>query len=80
MNQVFRNGSTLTFTDISSEEWREYVFPDGSVVRIVAPLKVHASSSNSHRVFDAAGISHYIPKGWFHLRWMAKVGHPHFEF
>lgn len=74
----FRNSSTLEFSDISSEAWREYRFADGQVVRIDEPLKLNVSESKGHRIFDAAGISHYIPPGWIHLRWEAKAGQPNF--
>jgi hypothetical protein len=74
----FRNTSNLEFSDISSEAWREYRFADGQVVRIDEPLKLNVSESKGHRIFDAAGISHYIPPGWIHLRWEAKAGQPNF--
>jgi len=80
----FRNGTSLEFQDISSEEWREYVTPTGAdsnkalVIRIEAPLKLHVSASGGHRVFSADGVSHYIPAGWKHLRWKARAGSPHF--
>lgn len=74
----FRNETDLEFTDISSEEEREYVFPGGDVVVIKTPLFLHVSSSGGHRVFDSAGYSHYIPPTWIHLRWKAKEGAPNF--
>jgi hypothetical protein len=74
----FRNATQLDFADISSEAWREYDFGDGTIVRIEAPLKLHVDDDNGHRVFDAAGLSHYIPPRWVHLRWQAKDGQPNF--
>jgi hypothetical protein len=73
----FRNESGLGFTDISSEEYREYRFADGDRIRIQSPLQLHVSS-HGHRVFSADGISHYIPLTWIHLHWKAKEGMPHF--
>jgi hypothetical protein len=73
-----RNATNLEFEDISTEQFREYVFPDGEVVRIDSPLKLHVSDSDAHRVFDAEGESHYIPPKWIHLRWKTKDGEPHF--
>lgn len=73
----FKNDSGLEFTDISSEEYREYRFAGGEVVRVDAPLWLHVSS-NGHRLFDSAGKSHYVPLGWIHLHWKAKDGQPHF--
>lgn len=74
----FKNESGLTFTDISSEEYREYRFESGFVISIDAPLRLHVSKSGGHRVFDSAGISHYIPFTWAHLIWKAREGQPHF--
>lgn len=78
---TFTNNSGLPFNDISSEAWREYVFPDGAVVRIDNPTHLNVSrSSGGHRLFDGNGISHYIPAGWVHLRWQAKSGAAHYSF
>jgi hypothetical protein len=71
------NESGLQFTDISSERFREYDFPGGATVRIDAPLQLSVSE-NGHRILDDAGISHYVPLGWIHLRWIAKEGRPNF--
>jgi len=75
----FKNESKEKFIDISSEEYREYIFPNSiQPVLIKLPLKLSVSSSGGHRIFDSAGESHYIPKGWIHLKWRAKEGQPHF--
>lgn len=73
----FTNESGLEFTDISSELFRVYVFKDKEI-RINAPLWLNVSKSGGHRLFDAAGISHYIPAGWIHLYWDVKDGNPNF--
>lgn len=73
----FINKSGLTFKDISSESWRRYTYADGSSILIDEPLALNVSK-NGHRLFDAAGTSHYIPKGWKHLKWQVKDGQPHF--
>ena len=73
----FKNGSSLKFTDISSEEWREYIYKDRTV-KIEGPLALNVSKSGGHRLFDEDGISHYVPSGWIHLRWKARDGEPHF--
>lgn len=78
VTQMFNNASALEFSDISSEKWREYRFAGGDVVRVDAPERLNVSGSGGHRIFDAAGVSHYIPAGWVHLRWMSKPGMPHF--
>ena len=76
----FVNRSGLEFKDVSAEEYREYLFPAGVSVRISAPLKLNVSASGGHRIFDASGVSHYIPAGWVHLQWKAKEGSAHFDF
>ncbi len=77
----------LEFKDLSDEQYREYVFPNGSVVRINNPkgLNVKAPPAGtigggSHRVLDEAGLSHYIPAGWVHLSWKVKEGRSPFAF
>lgn len=74
----FNNATDLAFTDISSEQWREYAFLGGDTVRIERPLRLNVSESGGHRIFDAKGVSHYIPAGWIHLQWVAKDGAPNF--
>lgn len=81
-----RNGTDLHFTDISTEEYRVYKFvqeaPENNgmpmlQIRIDNPVALNVSK-NGHRVWDAKGISHYIPKGWLHLYWKVKEDAPHF--
>lgn len=74
---LFNNESGLKFVDISTEKYREYNFGD-KFVRIEFPLWLNISQSGGHRVFDVNNVSHYIPKGWIHLKWEAKVGAPNF--
>lgn len=73
----FVNETELEFQDVSTEQWREYIFADGCVVHIDSPVRLHAGD-NGHRIFDANGVSHYIPKKWIHLRWKAEEGAPNF--
>jgi hypothetical protein len=70
----------LKFKSLEDEEYREYAFPTGSVVRIELPIALNVSASGGHRVLDSDGISHYIPGGWIHLKWKVKEGKPHFAF
>ncbi|MBB5693532.1 hypothetical protein FHS87_001565 [Roseomonas pecuniae] len=77
-NSSFKNDTDLEFTDISTERWREYRFAGGDVIRIEQPLKLNVSASHGHRIFDAHGLSHYIPWGWIHLVWETKEGAPNF--
>jgi hypothetical protein len=78
----FINGTDLEFKDISDETYRVYVFSDIEI-RIENPLKLHVTfkkSGHSHRIYDAQGVSHYIPSGWKHLYWQVKEGQPNFVF
>ena len=71
------NGTDKVFSDISSEEYREYDF-GAKVIRLDAPVALNVSDSGGHRVFTEDGMSHYIPAGWLHLSWKTKTGKPHF--
>lgn len=75
--ETFRNATDLKFTQIESEAYRTYVFPDREVT-IVNPIALNVSKSGGHRVFDAQGVSHYVPSGWIHLHWKARSEKPHF--
>ena len=62
---------------IHDEELREYQFPsNGPVEEIVLVQKplVLDRSRGAHRIVDAFGVSHYIPKGWIALRWKNSQG------
>jgi len=73
----FINESANEFVDISTEQFRTYAFPNGDEVTITNPLRL-AVSASGHRLFDAQGVSHYVPKGWFHLMWKSRDGKAHF--
>jgi hypothetical protein len=70
----------LEWNDLSDEQFRVYTWPDGAIVKLVAPLKLNVSKSGGHRVFTADGVSHYIPSGWNHLYWVVHPGEDHFKF
>lgn len=72
------NKSNHEFTDISSEQFRTYVFANGVEVTIEAPLYLSVARSGGHRVLGDNNISHYIPSGWVHLYWKPKDGEPNF--
>lgn len=73
----FKQDCGHLFSDISSEQYRVYEFCDKSI-RIENPLLLSVSASGGHRVWDAKGVSHYIPSGFRHIFWEAKEGQPHF--
>lgn len=70
------------WVDISSEEYREYVYPDGKVVRVENPVYVKVAPSSlgghAHRVQTVDQMGFYIPWGWRYIRWKAKAGRPVF--
>jgi hypothetical protein len=72
------NDSKLTFIDISGESTRSYRFPGGDVIKINQPIALNVSRSGGHRLLDALGESHYIPKGWLQLSWCVKEGRANF--
>lgn len=74
----FNNGTSHEFTDISCEISRTYHFGDNQSVTVTAPRKLSVSESGGHRVWDAAGESHYVNAGWLSISWRTKSGHPHF--
>jgi hypothetical protein len=73
----FKNESKLIFTDISSEQYREYIYPDSHVRRYDSPLQLNVSP-NGHRLFLADGRCVYVTKGWESIVWEVKEGAPHF--
>jgi hypothetical protein len=72
-----KNESEYTFFDVTSEEYREYVFIGLGTIKIDSPVAV-AVSKSCHRVLDSAGISHFVPAEWQMINWKAKEGQPHF--
>jgi len=75
--QVSQPKPQMDFADISNEEYRSYEFANGGIVTIHEPVKLNVKrkpEGDSHRIIDAAGVSHYIPAGWIHLSWRGKNG------
>lgn len=75
---TFRNQSSLTFTDISSEAERIYTFPNGRTYRVANPEQLHVSDSGGHRLFDGTYCYYIQPKEGWVIRWLVKDGQPHF--
>ena len=59
----------LEWVDISEEKYREYLYPDGEVIRIDAPVAI-SFSERGHRIYNKAGQSYYIPKIFLAIRWV----------
>lgn len=66
------------FKNISDEEWRVYVYPNGGQVHIQSPQWLHikrqTESLHSHRIVDRKGTSWYIPSGWVAINWQSPAG------
>lgn len=73
-----RNETEADFTDISSEEYRTYVFPGGETQTIEEPQFLSVSKSGGHRVINKAEESFYIKPSWRVIKWKAKADQPHF--
>ena len=76
--EKFKNESAYKFTDISSERFREYKYPDGTTEVFDSPLQL-AVSPNGHRLYLENGDCVYVAKGWRTIRWRVKEGAPHFS-
>lgn len=67
--------------DLQTEEYREYVYADGTIYRIDAPVTLHiiqGMSGWSQRVIDANGVTHRPTPGWLGIRWKPKADAPAF--
>ena len=78
IGNMFMNYSRLKFIDINNELFREYLYPNGAKITIHFPLKLSIAGDRTHRVFDAEGLSYYIPPNWIGIVWKAKPGAPNF--
>lgn len=59
----------VAWKDISSEEYRIYVYPDDWRISINKPSKLHVSASGGHRIVTEDGLSYYIAPGWRVIQW-----------
>lgn len=75
----FVNDSGRVFDDVSSEEFRQYNFPNGGIYIVENPLMLNVSGSGGHRLFDAQGLSHYVqPQEGWSIVWKARRKQPNF--
>ena len=79
-DREFSHTTDLTFRDLSTEEYREYMYNNGGVLRILQPWKLAISRSGNHRVATKDGFSYIIVPGWIAIRVKKKVGAPAFTF
>lgn len=67
--------------DISSELYRVYTYANGDKFRINNPVSLFLlDGGDSHRVIDAAGVTHRPTRGWVGLSWKPKPGEKAFDF
>jgi hypothetical protein len=64
--------------DLTSERYRNYTYPDGVTFRITAPVALYITADGSHRVVDAAGVTHRPTRGFVGISWKPKDGQPAF--
>jgi hypothetical protein len=72
------NNTDLVFTDISSEIYREYNFPNGTKMRIEDPMYLNVNNGG-HRVKDMQGNCYYIniKDSWW-ITWQSYSDKPDF--
>lgn len=64
--------------DISSENLREYIYPDGRTFRVEEPRQLFITDSGSHRIVDRFGFVYRPERGYTGIRWLPKNGAPLF--
>jgi hypothetical protein len=62
--------------DISVEQFREYVYPNGDKLRITGPKELYIMANGSHRVVDASGLTHRPTPGYLGIAWKQSDGRP----
>jgi len=70
-------GKDITGKDISSEQFREYVYGDGRVFTVDRPAMLFIVGG-SHRVIDIHGMTHRPERNSVGIRWKARPGQPLF--
>ena len=78
----FKEADKLEWLDVSDEQWREYIYPDGTRYRVDFPLKLNVTKKpggDSHRVVTE-NRSVYVAAGWRAIEWQVKPGKEPFTF
>jgi len=78
--ESFINESKLIFSDISSEEFREYLLftPDKPLKIEGKPMKLNVSESGGHRIFTSSWCYYIQPKEGWAIRWKVENNKPNF--
>ena len=58
-----------TWTDITVELYREYIYQDGTRLRIENPAQLLVSASGGHRIITEDAVCYYIATGWIAIEW-----------
>lgn len=64
--------------DIQSEEYRVYIYRDGSSLRIDNPIELFITESGSHRIIAEDGLTYRPTPGFYGIAWKAREGEPAF--
>ena len=76
-------GDKLEWLDISDEQWRDYVYPDGTRYRVHTPAELNVKrkpGGDSHRIKTSGGVSVYVAAGWVAIEWDVKEGKEPYKF
>lgn len=66
---------------VSSEEYRDYHYGDGSSFRVAEPVDLFLVSDggrDSHRIVASDGVTYRPERGWVAISWKPKSGHQPF--
>lgn len=63
---------------LKSEEYREYVYPGNTRLRIENPSQLFITENGSHRVITSAGTTVRPTPGYVGIEWKARSGQPKF--
>ena len=74
LSQYLNKEDDMNQVDISSEEYRIYTYPDGSIFKIDEPISLVITDSGSHRVIDKAGLTHRPTPGFVGISWKPRDG------
>ena len=70
----------IAVDDISMEDYREYVFPGGDILRIEKPVALHVTGRGSHFVIDSESVAVYVSSKFIAIRWHNREGIPRIGF
>lgn len=68
---------------IDNEAWREYIYPNGDVLRVVGAIRLFVDKkddgNDGHRLIvkdvgRPGEIGMYIKRGWLGIRWQGRDG------